>query len=111
MPISPLIDLLIIAGSGFLLVGSTLKGFDVATRYHPSILGLSSLDFLLMTGVCWLFALVLAARLWVQLNEPLLARRRRELLHQEERWGDPGQDYEEEGGNESVTPSAAGGER
>lgn len=108
--ISPLIDLLIIAGSGFLLVGSTLKAIDVATRYHPSILGFSSLDFLLMTGVCWVFALVLTARTWVQLNEPKLVRRRRALLQEEARWRVQGLDYDEED-EEEETRSAAGGER
>ena len=86
MLISPLMDLLVIAGSGFLLIGSVLKAIDVATRYSPAILGFSSLDFLLLVGVCWGFALVLAARTWVQLNEPELLRQRRERLQREAAW-------------------------
>lgn len=110
---SPLIDLLIIVGSGFLLVGSTIKAVDVATRYTPNILGFSSLDFLLMTGVCWAFALVLAARAWVQLNEPKLIRRRRELLQQEARWRVQAMEYADEDEDEEPddTRSAAGAER
>jgi len=109
--ISPLMDLLVIAGSGLLFIGSVLKFVAVATRYHPHILGLSSLDFLLMCAVCWAFALVLAARTWVQLNEPELIRQRRERLQQEARWHVPDTDYadEPEEGDEEM-PEAATGE-
>lgn len=113
MLISPLIDLLVIAGSGFLAVGSVLKAVDVATRYHPHILGFSSLDFLLMTMVCWMFALVLAARTWVQLNEPLLMRRRRERMQQEARWRVAELDYSDSDGppEEEEVSGAVAGER
>ena len=79
--ILPLIDLLILTGTATLVVGFVLKAVDIATRYHPTILGFSSLDFLLMTGVAWGFALVLAARSWVRLNEPKLLALRREQMH------------------------------
>lgn len=111
MLISPLIDLLVISGSGFLVVGFGLKAIDVATRYEPHILGFTSLDFVLMMGVCWGFALVLAARTWVQLNEPLLIRRRRERLQQEARWRVSELDYADEEAVEEgdeVTEAAAG---
>lgn len=85
MGILPLIDLLVLAGSCTLLVGFVLKAIDIATRYKAAILGFSSVDFLLMTGVFWLFALVLAARAWVKLNEPKLLQLRREQLAGEAR--------------------------
>lgn len=86
MLISPLIDLLVLSGSGFLAIGSILKFISVVTRYNPAILGLSATDFLLMCGVCWGASLVLAARTWVQLNEPELIRQRREKLQREASW-------------------------
>ena len=80
MPILPLIDLLILIGSGCLAVGFVLKSIDITTHYSPAILGFSSIDFLLMTVVCLGFALTLAARTWVKLNEPkLLGRPRSEM--------------------------------
>ena len=85
MLVSPLIDLLVIAGSGFLALGSLLKFIDVVTRYNPAILGFSSLDFLLMCGVCWGACLVLAARTWVRLNEPKLVDLRRRQTQEEAR--------------------------
>lgn len=85
MGILPLIDLLVLAGSSTLLVGFLLKAIDIATRYKAALLGFSSVDFLLMTGVFWGFALVLAARAWVKLNEPKLLQLRREQLAAEAR--------------------------
>jgi len=76
--ILPLIDLLILAGTGCLIFGFGLKAVDITTHYHPSLLGFTSLDFVLLAGVCWGFALTLAARSWVKINEPLLLQRRRE---------------------------------
>ena len=38
-----------------------------------------------MTGVCWGFALTLAARCWVKVNEPRLQERRRELARAQAR--------------------------
>lgn len=85
MLILPLIDLLILVGTGCLGVGFILKTINVSTHYNPVILGFSSLDFLLMTAVCWVFALTLAARCWVKLNEPRLLERRREAVHAQAR--------------------------
>ena len=76
MLILPLIDLLILMGSGCLAVGFVLKSIEVTTHYEPAIIGFSSIDFLLMAGVCLGFSLTLAARTWVKLNEPLLERGR-----------------------------------
>jgi hypothetical protein len=83
--ILPLIDLLILSGTGLLVAGFVLKVLEITTRYHPSILGFSSLDFVIMTGVAWAFALVLAARSWVRLNEPKLLALKREQMQAEAR--------------------------
>lgn len=83
MPILPLVDLFILIGSGCFGVGTLLKVIEVTTHYHPSVLGFSSMDFALMTAVCFAFALTLVARTWLKLNEPrLLSLQRR--LHAEE---------------------------
>ena len=72
MPILPLVDLFILMGSASFALGVLLKVIDVATHYHPSILGFSSSDFALITAVCFAFALTLVARTWLKLNEPRL---------------------------------------
>jgi hypothetical protein len=83
MPILPLVDLFILVGSGCFALGTLLKVIEVTTHYHPSVLGFSSMDFALMTAVCFGFALTLVARTWLKLNEPrLLALQRR--LHAED---------------------------
>lgn len=81
MLILPLIDLLILSGAGMLVIGFFLKVTAIATVYNPSVLGFSSVDFVLLAGICWGFALTLAARAWVRLNEPrLLAARREQMI-------------------------------
>ena len=70
MPILPLIDLLLLLGTGSLFVGFLLKAISITTTFHPNILGFTSIDFVLIAGVCMGLALVLAARTWVKLNEP-----------------------------------------
>ena len=69
LPILPLIDLLILLSTGSLLIGFVLKAIALTTRYRPSVLGFSSLDFVIVTGVGLGLALVLAARTYVKLNE------------------------------------------
>ena len=85
MPILPLVDLLILLGSSSLVVGFLLKAITMATIYRPSILGFTSLDFALISAVCFAVALVLVARTWLKLNEPellaLRSRLRREEAH------------------------------
>ncbi len=80
MLILPLIDLLILSGTGLLAIGFVMKAISVTTTYQPSILGFSAVDFVLMTGICWGFALTLAARSWVRLNEPKLLAVKREQI-------------------------------
>lgn len=72
MPILPLVDLFILMGSASFAIGFLLKAIEVATHYHPSILGFSSSDFALITAVCFAFAMTLVARTWLKLNEPRL---------------------------------------
>ena len=80
MPILPLIDLLLLLGTGSLFVGFLLKAIAITTRFQPHVLGFTSIDFVLIAGICMGFALVLAARTWVKLNEPrALALRRGRL--------------------------------
>ena len=75
MPILPLVDLFILLGTGSFAIGVLLKVVDIATAYHPTLLGFSASDFALITAVCFAFALTLVARTWLKLNEPrLLAR-------------------------------------
>jgi hypothetical protein len=83
MPILPLIDLFILMGSASFAIGFLLKAFEIATRYHPSILGFTSSDFALITGVCFAFALTLVARTWLKLNEPRLLALQKRLRTEE----------------------------
>jgi hypothetical protein len=80
MPILPLVDLLILLGSFSLSVGFIVKVIDVSTRYDPSILGFGSIDFVVIAGICFGFALTLTARSWLKLNEPKLLAARREAV-------------------------------
>jgi hypothetical protein len=76
LPILPLIDLLILMSTASLLVGFVLKAVALTTRYHPTVLGFSSLDFVMIAGIWFGLALVLTARTWVKLNEPRLLGKR-----------------------------------
>jgi hypothetical protein len=80
VPILPLIDLLLLLGTGSLFVGFLLKAISITTRFRPHILGFTSVDFVLIAGVCMGLALVLAARTWVKINEPKVLAMRRESL-------------------------------
>ncbi len=85
MLILPLIDLLILAGTAFLAVGFLLKAYVVVMSQGIAILGFTSLDFVTLAGVCWGFALTLAARSWVKLNEGNLMALRREQVQAQAR--------------------------
>ena len=65
MPVLPLVDLFILLGTASLGVGFILKAVDISTHFRPTILGFSSLDFLLMAAVCMGFGLTLVARTWM----------------------------------------------
>ena len=85
MPVLPLVDLFILMGTAALGVGFILKAIDISTHFRPTILGFSSLDFLLIAAVCMGFALTLVARTWMKLNEPRLVELRRRLSQEEAR--------------------------
>ena len=85
MPILPIIDLLILLGWTSLMFGAVLKAIYLTTRYAPAPLGFSSMDFAVIACVCFGFALTLAARTWVKLNEPRLLDLRRRRLRDETR--------------------------
>ena len=70
MPMLPLIDLLILLGWTSLMVGAVQKALWITTSYSWKFVGLTPGDFLIGAGVCLLFALSLAARAWVKVNEP-----------------------------------------
>ena len=73
-----MIDLLILMGWTSLALGGVLKAIAVTTSYRPAILTLGPFEFAVLSGICLLFALALAARTWVKANEPeILARQRR----------------------------------
>jgi len=69
MPTLPLIDLLILMGWTSLFIGATQKAIWITTSYRPTVLSLTPVDFLWVAGISLLFALSLAARTWVKLNE------------------------------------------
>lgn len=72
MPILPIIDLLIFGAWTSLMIGFGLKAIWLTTTYRPHLFGLAPTDFLFGTGICLLFALALAARMWVKANEARL---------------------------------------
>jgi len=83
--ILPLIDLLILLGTGSLAVGFVIKVINVSTRYSPSLLGFHSLDFVVIAAILFASAMTLVARTWMKLNEPKLALLRRNTLAAEAR--------------------------
>jgi membrane protein implicated in regulation of membrane protease activity len=78
VPVLPLIDLLILVAWSALFVAFVEKAavLTVATRLH--LFGLTPFDWVVAAGVCLLFALALAARVWVKAAEPQALRVRRE---------------------------------
>ncbi|MDJ0786911.1 MAG: hypothetical protein QNK05_08875 [Myxococcota bacterium] len=77
MPVLPLIDLLILVAWTSLGGAVLLKLAHLTLALRLKVLGLGPFEFVMIAGVCLLFALALAARVWVRANEPrLLARSR-----------------------------------
>jgi len=85
MTVLPIVDLLILMGTGSVIIGFVLKGVALTTTYNPTFLGFSSLDMLLIALTCFGFALVLAARTWLRLNEPHIQALERRLGEEEAR--------------------------
>lgn len=86
VPVLPLIDLMILLGTGSLILGFVLKAAAIATQYSPTFLGFSSMNYVVIAAICFAFALTLAARTWVKLNEPKLMALRRRASEAELRW-------------------------
>jgi hypothetical protein len=107
VPILPLIDLLILAGSLSLVLGFGMKAISITTHYQPSILGFSSIDMVVIAGICLGFALTLAARTWVKLNEPRLMAFRRRASQAELRWQAEELEQEEEAAQERARRQAS----
>ena len=96
MTVLPLVDLVILLGTFSLLVGFVLKGVALTTTYNPTFLGFSSMDMLLIALTCFGFALVLAARTWLRLNEPHIQALERRLGEEEAKRR--AQEYEQRNG-------------
>jgi hypothetical protein len=91
-----LIDLLILLGWTSLAAGALLKAVAISTVYRPTILTFSSMDFLIIAAICFGFALTLAARTWVKLNEPRLLQMQRSAAQAKARRLAEETDYEAE---------------
>ena len=107
MPVLPLIDRMILMGSLSLALGFGLKAIAITTRYQLTILGFSSIDMVIIAGICLAFALTLAARTWVKLNEPKLLAFRRRASEAELRWQSEELDAEALGERRDREPSAS----
>ena len=108
VPILPLVDLLILLGTGSLVIGFLLKAIAITTIYQPTLLGFSSTDFALIAALCMGFAVVLIGRTWLKLNEPALALRHRKL--REEAARERAKEFEERNGALAQAEAAGNGE-
>ena len=77
MPILPLIDLMILIAWTCLIVAVVQKALWMALVTRATVFGMTPYDFVLVAGVSLLFALALAARVWVKGNELRLLRGQR----------------------------------
>ncbi len=82
MPVLPLIDLLILVAWTSLIWAFVQKALWLALASSFTVLGLTPYDFVLGSGVCLLFALALAARVWVKAHEPKLIHTLHRAGHQ-----------------------------
>jgi membrane protein implicated in regulation of membrane protease activity len=78
VPILPLIDLMILIAWTSVIVAMVQKAVAMALATRATLFGMGPFDFVLVAGVSLLFALALAARVWVKANEPRLLRAQRE---------------------------------
>jgi hypothetical protein len=69
MPVLPVIDLMILVAWTSLIVAAAQKVIGLALATRPQILGMGPFDFVVVAAVCLLFALSLAARVWVRRSE------------------------------------------
>ena len=77
VPTLPLIDLMILVAWTSLTVAMVQKAVWMALATRATIFGMTPYDFVLVAGVSLLFALALAARVWVKANEARLIRAQR----------------------------------
>jgi hypothetical protein len=77
VPTLPLIDLMILVAWTSLTVAVVQKAVWMALATRATIFGMTPYDFVLVAGVSLLFALALAARVWVKANEARLMRAQR----------------------------------
>jgi hypothetical protein len=108
VPVLPLVDLLILLGTGSLVIGFLLKAIAITTIYNPTLLGFSSTDFALIAALCMGFAVVLIGRTWLKLNEPSLALRHRQL--REEAARQRAKEFEERNGALAQAEAEGNGE-
>jgi hypothetical protein len=113
MTVLPLVDLLILFGTGCAAIGFILKFIALTTIYRPTFLSFSSLDMLLLSALGFAFALVLTARTWLKLNEPHLQALQRRIGEEEAKRR--AQEYEARNGHhaaesDAIEAPALGGE-
>jgi hypothetical protein len=77
MPVLPLIDLLILVAWTCLILASVEKAIGMAMARRIYLFDMGPFDWVTTAGVCLLFAVALAARVWVRAHEPGLLRARR----------------------------------
>jgi hypothetical protein len=82
VPVLPLIDLMILVAWTSLIWAFVQKALWLAFASTFTVLGLTPYDFVLGAGVCLLFALALAGRVWVKANEPKLVHALHRAGHQ-----------------------------
>ena len=69
MPILPIIDLCILLGWTSLLSAFVLKAIYITTHYRPTPIGMGPADLVMSAGIFLIFAIALAARVWVKQQE------------------------------------------
>ena len=77
MPILPLIDLMILIAWTSLIVAFVQKAIWMTLATRATLFGMTPFDFVIVAGVSLLFALALAARIWVKAHEARLLRSQR----------------------------------
>jgi hypothetical protein len=75
VPILPLIDLMILIAWTSLIVAFVQKAIWLALATRATLFGMTPFDFVIVAGVSLLFALALAARIWVKAHEARLRQR------------------------------------
>lgn len=77
MPILPLIDLMILIAWTSLIVAFVQKTIWLTLATRATLFGMTPFDFVIVAAVSLLFALALAARIWVKAHEMRLLQSQR----------------------------------